>query len=97
MMRSFNLERLHNAVLSLGFAQAAYDLCHEFVQEREQFGRPVVIPGGTVADRGCAWTFKPLDTLVYTAAELELIGSIVRLFLSTLAWPSSIPMRWQYV
>lgn len=42
LMRAFNLERLHNAVLSLGFAQAALELSQEFVREREQFGRPLV-------------------------------------------------------
>ena len=42
LMRAFNLERLHNAVLSLGFAQAALDMTMEFVREREQFGRPIV-------------------------------------------------------
>lgn len=42
LMQAFNLERLHNAVLSLGFAQAAFELTKDFVRQREQFGRPIV-------------------------------------------------------
>jgi butyryl-CoA dehydrogenase len=42
LMRAFNLERLHNAVLSVGFALGALDLTQDFVREREQFGRPII-------------------------------------------------------
>lgn len=42
LMRAFNLERLHNAILSLGFAQAALDMSESFVRERAQFGRQIV-------------------------------------------------------
>jgi butyryl-CoA dehydrogenase len=41
-MRAFNLERLHNATLSVALAQAALDLTKTFVRERHQFGRPIV-------------------------------------------------------
>jgi butyryl-CoA dehydrogenase len=42
LMTAFNLERLHNCGFWLGFSQAAYDEAHQYVQEREAFGHPIV-------------------------------------------------------
>jgi alkylation response protein AidB-like acyl-CoA dehydrogenase len=38
----FSIERLGNATMSLALGQAALDLTKAYVQEREQFGRPLV-------------------------------------------------------
>jgi alkylation response protein AidB-like acyl-CoA dehydrogenase len=38
----FSIERLGNATMSLAIAQAALDRTIEYVQQREQFGRPLV-------------------------------------------------------
>lgn len=42
IMSAFNMERLHNASISLGFAEAAFDEVCNFIQTRESFGRPIV-------------------------------------------------------
>ena len=36
------MERMHNAVLSLALAEAAYDATMEYVQKRQQFGRDII-------------------------------------------------------
>ncbi|MCP9948221.1 acyl-CoA dehydrogenase family protein [Actinomadura madurae] len=38
----FSIERLGNSTMSLAIGQAALDATREYVQEREQFGRPLV-------------------------------------------------------
>ena len=42
LMEAFDLERCGNATMSLAIAQSALDHAIEYVQEREQFGRPIV-------------------------------------------------------
>lgn len=42
LMSAFNMERLHNASLCLGLAEAAFDEASEFVQKRHSFGRPII-------------------------------------------------------
>ena len=42
LMEAFDLERCGNATMSLSIAQAALDQVVDYVQEREQFGRPIV-------------------------------------------------------
>lgn len=42
LMTAFNMERLHNCAVSLGGMLCAYDEAAEHVQQREQFGRPVI-------------------------------------------------------
>ena len=42
LMEAFDLERCGNATMSLSIAQAALDQALEYVQERQQFGRPIV-------------------------------------------------------
>ncbi len=64
LMRAFNLERLHNAILSLGFAQAALDMSKEFVQQREQFGRPIV------EFQGVQWQLADMHVDVEAARSL---------------------------
>jgi alkylation response protein AidB-like acyl-CoA dehydrogenase len=41
LMKAFNVERIHNAALSVGLAQGAYDLAIDFSRKRKQFGRPI--------------------------------------------------------
>ncbi len=42
LMEAFDLERCGNATMSLALAQAALDQALEYVQERKQFGKPIV-------------------------------------------------------
>ena len=42
LMEAFDLERCGNATMSLGQAAVALDQVLEYVQEREQFGKPIV-------------------------------------------------------
>jgi alkylation response protein AidB-like acyl-CoA dehydrogenase len=42
LMEAFDLERCGNTTMSLAIAQSALDYVLEYVQEREQFGKPVV-------------------------------------------------------
>ena len=41
LMEAFDLERCGNATMCLGIAQAAYETAIAYVQEREQFGKPL--------------------------------------------------------
>jgi butyryl-CoA dehydrogenase len=42
LMEAFDLERCGNATMSLALAQAAFDYVVEYVQSRQQFGKPLV-------------------------------------------------------
>jgi len=42
IMSAFNMERLHNASLCLGLAEAAYDEAVAFAEARHSFGRPII-------------------------------------------------------
>lgn len=42
LMEAFDLERCGNATMCLGIAQAAYETALAYVQERKQFGKPLV-------------------------------------------------------
>jgi len=42
LMGVFNIERLGNATMSVGLAAGAVELATRYVQERRQFGRPIV-------------------------------------------------------
>lgn len=42
LMQAFNLERCGNATMSLGLAAGALEQVLDYVQERQQFGRPIV-------------------------------------------------------
>jgi alkylation response protein AidB-like acyl-CoA dehydrogenase len=41
LMSAFNVERMHNAALSLGLAEGAYDDAVKYSKKRKQFGRPI--------------------------------------------------------
>jgi alkylation response protein AidB-like acyl-CoA dehydrogenase len=41
LMEAFNVERMHNAALSVGLAQGALDMAIDHARRREQFGRPI--------------------------------------------------------
>jgi butyryl-CoA dehydrogenase len=75
LMSAFNLERLHNAILSMGFAQAALDMTKDFVNQRQQFGRPIVEFQGVqwqVADMHV--DVEAARTLIYRAATNAIEG-----------------------
>jgi alkylation response protein AidB-like acyl-CoA dehydrogenase len=42
LMEAFDLERCGNTTMSLAVAQSAFDYVLDYVQERRQFGKPVV-------------------------------------------------------
>ncbi len=42
LMEAFDLERCGNTTMSLAVAQSAFDIALNYVQERQQFGKPVV-------------------------------------------------------
>ncbi len=42
LMEAFDLERCGNTTMSLAIAQSAFDYVLDYVQERQQFGRPIV-------------------------------------------------------
>ncbi len=42
LMQAFDLERCGNATMSLGIAQSALDEALDYVQERKQFGKPII-------------------------------------------------------
>ena len=42
LMEAFDLERCGNTTMSLAIAQSAFDYVLEYVQERQQFGKPIV-------------------------------------------------------
>ena len=41
LMNAYNAQRVGAATVALGIAQGAYDLALDYVQQREQFGRPI--------------------------------------------------------
>jgi alkylation response protein AidB-like acyl-CoA dehydrogenase len=41
LMKAFNVERMHNAALSVGLAQGALDMAIDYARRRKQFGRPI--------------------------------------------------------
>ena len=42
LMEAFDLERCGNTTMSLAIAQSAFDAVPDYVQEREQFGKPII-------------------------------------------------------
>jgi alkylation response protein AidB-like acyl-CoA dehydrogenase len=42
LMEAFNVERMHNAALSVGLAQGALDMAVDYARQRMQFGRRIV-------------------------------------------------------
>ena len=42
LMQAFDLERLGNTTMSLAVAQSTFDYALDYVQERKQFGKPII-------------------------------------------------------
>jgi alkylation response protein AidB-like acyl-CoA dehydrogenase len=77
LMEAFDLERCGNATMSLGIATAALEEALAYVQERRQFGRPIVDFQAVqlkLADMATGITAARL--LTYRAAETEAAGSL---------------------
>lgn len=75
LMRSFNVERLHNSALSVGLGQGAFDLAVDYVTARKQFGRPVVEFQSVYHTLAEAWIkLEAARGLVYRAAESAVDG-----------------------
>ena len=80
VMRSFNLERLHNAAASLGFAEAAYDEAAAYCQKREAFGRPIIEFQATYHTLADMWlTIQAQRLLAYQAAVTAVDGQYPKL------------------
>jgi alkylation response protein AidB-like acyl-CoA dehydrogenase len=69
LMNDFNYERIHNATLSLGFAQGAFEQACGYVKQRKQFGRELC------EFQGVQWMIADMATeleaarlLIYRAA-----------------------------
>lgn len=69
LMNDFNFERIHNATLSLGFAQGAFEQACAYVKQRRQFGRELC------EFQGVQWMIADMATeleaarlLIYRAA-----------------------------
>lgn len=69
LMNDFNFERIHNATLSLGFAQGAFEQACTYVKQRRQFGRELC------EFQGVQWMIADMATeleaarlLIYRAA-----------------------------
>jgi butyryl-CoA dehydrogenase len=69
LMNEFNFERIHNATLSLGFAQGAFEHACAYVKQRKQFGRELC------EFQGVQWMIADMATdleaarlLIYRAA-----------------------------
>jgi butyryl-CoA dehydrogenase len=80
VMRSFNMERLHNTAASLGFAQAAYDEAASYVRQREAFGRPVIEFQSTYHTLADMWvTTQAQRLLAFHAASTAVDGQYPQL------------------
>ena len=70
LMNAYNAQRVGAATVSLGIAEGAYQLALSYVQEREQFGRPIA------EFQGLQWMLADMSTrlaasraLIYKAAQ----------------------------
>lgn len=61
LMKSFGPERVGNAAMCLGVAQAAMDLAVSYTSEREQFGRPIC------EFQGLQWKVADMATQIHAA------------------------------
>jgi len=76
LMKAFNMERLHNAAASLGFAQAAFDEALEYTQKRKQFGREIIDFQAVYHDIADMWaSIESARYLVYRAAATAEHGT----------------------
>ena len=62
LMNAYNSQRVGAATVALGLAEGAYDLALAYVQEREQFGRPIC------EFQGLQWMLADMSTQI-TAAQ----------------------------
>ncbi|NQV98295.1 MAG: acyl-CoA dehydrogenase family protein [Rhodospirillales bacterium] len=78
LMNAYNSQRVGAATVALGIAEGAYELALDYVQKREQFGRPIC------EFQGLQWMLADMitqaaaaQTMVYrAAASAELEGNV---------------------
>ena len=61
LMRAFGPERVGNAAICVGVAQAAYDAALDFSRQRQQFGRPIM------EFQGIQWKIADMATQIHAA------------------------------
>ena len=64
LMNAYNAQRIGAATVALGLAKGAYELALAYVQEREQFGRPIC------EFQGIQWTLADMATGIAAAEAL---------------------------
>ncbi len=64
LMNAYNGQRIGAATVALGLAEGAYDLALAYVQEREQFGRPIC------EFQGVQWMLADMATSIAAAQAL---------------------------
>jgi butyryl-CoA dehydrogenase len=75
LMSAFNMERLHNASLCLGLAEAAFDEAAAFVQQRQSFGRPIIEFQSVYHDLADMWVkLEAQRLLAYRAGATAVDG-----------------------
>ena len=73
--QAFDLERCGNATMSLSIAQAALDQALDYVQERQQFGRPIVeFQAVQLKLANMAMKIEAARLLIYRAVENAFRG-----------------------
>jgi butyryl-CoA dehydrogenase len=86
LMSAFNMERLHNSIYSLAFAELAYEETVNYCTEREAFGRPIIefqATYHTLVDMKLMIEAQRL--LTYRAAATAIDGRFPRLFDASLS------------
>jgi butyryl-CoA dehydrogenase len=93
LMTAFNMERLHNATLSLAFAEAAYDEAAAYCEKRKAFGQDIIQFQATYHTLVDMWlAIEAHRLLTYKAATTAVEGRFPTLMDSTLAKLSGCEM-----
>ncbi|MFC2059746.1 acyl-CoA dehydrogenase family protein [Chloroflexota bacterium] len=75
LMEAFNMERMHNLILSVALAEASYDEAVKYVQARQQFGRDIIEFQGIQWAIADMWVrIQAARWLMYMAAATAVDG-----------------------
>lgn len=86
LMAAFNMERLHNSVLSLGFAEAAWDETVAYCENRKSFGKDIIQFQATYHTLVDMWVaIEAQRLLTYRAAATAADGRFPRPLESTIS------------